>query len=74
MLFQDGIIQLNVIFTRPVQDWEMELVLSFFEQLYSVELQHGEEDGLGRSLSKRGKFEVKSFYKVLTSHDGPSFP
>jgi hypothetical protein len=52
----------------------MELVFSFLEWLYSVQLLHGEEDRLGWSLSKRGKFEVNSFYKVLTSQDGPSFP
>jgi hypothetical protein len=35
MQYQDGRLQWDVIFTRPVQDWEMEMVLSFFEQLYS---------------------------------------
>jgi hypothetical protein len=74
MQYQDGITQWNVIFTRPVQDWELEMVLSFFERLYSLQLRHGEEDRIGWSLSKRSKFEVKSFYKVLTSQDGPSFP
>jgi hypothetical protein len=59
MLFQDGISQ-NVIFTRPVEDWEIEPVLSFFERLYSFHLQHGEEDRLGWSPCKRGKFEVNS--------------
>jgi hypothetical protein len=35
MHVQYGIIQLNVIFTQPIQDWQMELVLSSFERLYS---------------------------------------
>ena len=35
MQFQDGIIQWHVIFTRSVQDGEVEMVLSFFERLYS---------------------------------------
>jgi hypothetical protein len=49
----------------------MELVLFFFERLYSFQLRYVEKDRLGWSPSKRGKFEVKSFYKVLTSQDGP---
>jgi len=73
MFFQEGIIQCNVIFTQHVQDWKMELVLSFLEWLYSFHLRHGHEYRLGWSPSKRDKFEVKSFYKVLTTQDGPSF-
>lgn len=34
MHVQYGIIQLNVIFTRPIQDWLMELVLSSFEVVF----------------------------------------
>jgi len=30
LVVQNGVIQWNVIFTRPVQDWEMEMVPSFF--------------------------------------------
>ena len=58
---QDGNLHWNVIFTQLVQDWEMEMVPSFFERLYYVQLRHGEKDRLGWSPSKRGKFEVKSF-------------
>jgi hypothetical protein len=71
MQYQDEIIQWNVIFTRSVQDWKLEMVLSFFEMLYSLQLRHGEEDRIGWSFSKRSKFEVKSFYKMLTSQGGP---
>jgi hypothetical protein len=73
MQFRDGTIQWNVIFTRLVQDWEVEMVLSFFERLYSIQLRHGDEDRISWSPSNRSKFEVKSFYEVLTSQDGPSF-
>jgi hypothetical protein len=74
MQYQDGKTQWNVIFTRSVQDWEVELVLSFFERLYSLQLRHGEEDRMGWSLSKRSIFKVKSFYTMLTSQDGIPFP
>jgi hypothetical protein len=50
------------------------MVLSFFTQLYSILVRHGEDDMLVWSLSKRGLFEVKSFYEVLNKQDGPSFP
>jgi hypothetical protein len=74
LVVQDGVTQWNVIFTRPVQDWEVEMVLSFFARLYSIPVQHGEDDRLVWSLSKRGQFEVESFYEVLNRQDGPSFP
>jgi hypothetical protein len=67
MQFREGILQWNVIFTIPTQDWELEGVVSFFERLYSFQLRQGEEDRIGWSPSKRSKFEVKSFYQELTS-------
>jgi hypothetical protein len=73
MHIQDGVIMWNVIFTRLVEDWEMEMILSFFERLYSFQVRH-EEDRLIWSPSKRGQFEVKLFYKVLNSQAGHLFP
>jgi len=32
---QDGAAHWNVVFMRLVQDWEVEMVLSFYERLYS---------------------------------------
>jgi hypothetical protein len=71
---QEENIQWNVIFTRPNQDWEVEVAVSFFERLYSFKLRQGEEDRIGWNPSKRRKFEVKSFYQVLTSQKESSFP
>jgi hypothetical protein len=34
LVVHNGIIQLNVLFTRQIQDWEMKMVLSFFERLH----------------------------------------
>jgi len=73
-LVVQNLIQWNVIFTNRVQDWEMDMVLSFFARLYSISVQHGEDDKLIWNLSKRGLFEVKSYYEVLNRKDGPSFP
>jgi len=74
LVVQNGVIQWNVIFKHPVQDWEMEMVFSFFARLYSILIQHGKDDKLVWNLSKRGLFEVKSYYEVLNRKDGPSSP
>jgi len=50
------------------------MVLSFFKQLYSIQVRHGKEDMFVWSPSKKGQFEVKSFYEVLIRQDGPLFP
>jgi diadenosine tetraphosphatase ApaH/serine/threonine PP2A family protein phosphatase len=52
----------------------MEMVLSFLAQLYSISVRHGEDDRLVWNPSKRGLFEVKSYYEVLNRKDGLSFP
>jgi hypothetical protein len=61
-------------YTHPVQDWEMEMVLSFFARLYSISIRHGEDDMLVWILSKRGLIEMKSYYEVLNRKNDPSFP
>jgi hypothetical protein len=52
----------------------MDMVLSFFDRLYSVSARHGEGDRLVWNPSKKGLFEVRSFYEVLIGKDGSSFP
>jgi hypothetical protein len=74
LVVQHGVIQWNNLFTQPIQDWEMEMVLSFFARLYFISVRHGEDDKLVWNLSKRGLFEVKSYYEVSIRKDGPSFP
>jgi hypothetical protein len=48
------------------------MVLSFFDRLYSTSARHGEGDRLVWNPSKKGLFEVRSFYKELIRKDGPS--
>jgi len=66
----DGVAHWNVVFTRLAQNWEVEMVLFLYERLYSHRIRHGAIDRLVWSLSKRGHFEVKSFYKALASLRG----
>jgi hypothetical protein len=41
-----GVAHWNVLFTHYAQDWEVEveMVMSFYELLYSIRVQHGEVD------------------------------
>jgi hypothetical protein len=61
----EGVAHWNVLFTRYAQDWEVEMVMSFYEQLYSIRIRYGEIDRVVWNLSKRRSFEVKTFYKAL---------
>jgi hypothetical protein len=66
MQIHNGSIHWHVLFTRPVQDWEVELVSRFFEMLYSQRVRIGGEDQMCWIPSKRKFFEVKSYYQVLS--------
>jgi hypothetical protein len=74
LVVHNGVTQWNVLFTRQIQDWEMEMILSFFERLYSTLVRHGQGDRLVWNPSKRGLFEARSYYEVLIRKNGPSFP
>jgi hypothetical protein len=50
------------------------MVMSFFEQLYSIRIRHGEVDRVVWNLSKKRNFEVKTFYIALVCHEAASFP
>jgi hypothetical protein len=52
----------------------MDMVLSFFDRLYSISARHGKGDRLVWNPSKNGLFEVRSFCEELIRKDGPSFP
>jgi hypothetical protein len=70
----DRVAHWNVVFTRYAQDWEVDMVLSFYERLYSNRIRHGAVDKLVWNLSKRGIFEVKTLYKALANQEVVSFP
>jgi hypothetical protein len=68
LVVQNGVIQWNILFMRQIQDWEMEMILSFFKRLYSTSVQHVEGDRLVWNLSK------KSLFEVLIRKNGPAYP
>jgi hypothetical protein len=51
----------------------VDVVHSFFEMLYSLRVRRGDVDRIYWSRSKRRKFEVKSYYQVLTILTGSPF-
>jgi hypothetical protein len=69
----NGLMHWNVSFSRAVQDWEVEVVLSFFGLLYSFRRRQGEEDYIQWIPSKRKKFEVRSFFHELSTSRVSSF-
>jgi hypothetical protein len=69
-----GVAHWNVLFTRYAQDWEVEMVISFYELLYFIRIRHREVDRVVWNLSKKMNFEVKTFYKALVCHEAAQFP
>jgi hypothetical protein len=63
----------NVNFLRPTLDWEVNLFTSFFNLLDSLKLRLVGKDNLCWVRSKRGLFDVRSYYNVLVSHDSTHF-
>jgi hypothetical protein len=56
-----------------VHDWEVEVVSTFFELLYSQKVRQGAEDKVCWIPSKKKSFEVKSYYHVLSTPVSSSF-
>jgi hypothetical protein len=70
---QNGNILWNILFSRPVHDWEAEMISIFFEMLYSLKVRCEGEDKICWIQARRKYFEVKSYYKVLSSPIQSSF-
>jgi hypothetical protein len=51
--WRNGSIEWNVIFVHSVQDWEVDVILSFFAQLYSCKVSHENMDRIHWSHSKK---------------------
>jgi hypothetical protein len=70
----NGVIQWNIVFTRLIHDWKVEVLASFYSRLYSFKLQGNLEDKLWWIPSSKGSFEVSMFYRVLSPHGSIPFP
>jgi hypothetical protein len=74
MEHSNGSIQWNIVFTRLLHDWEVETLVSFYNCLYSRKLRGVGEDKLWWIPSRKGTFEVRSFYRALSTQGPSSFP
>ena len=57
--FLGGAPQWNVIFSREVHDWEVDVVTAFFQKLPFVSIQRENQDKLWWIPSKKGTFKVR---------------
>ncbi|KAG2687140.1 hypothetical protein I3760_09G038400 [Carya illinoinensis] len=56
----------NINFSRAAQDWELSIFEDFYSLIYSIRPNSQQEDVLRWSLTDKGIFSVRSFYKTLT--------
>ena len=64
----------DVLFTRLIQDWELESLQSFYSLLYSVNISQNGEDRMVWLPARNGSFKDKLSYKVLTARGSCAFP
>jgi hypothetical protein len=64
--------QWNISFLRSLNDWEVDDLASY-SLLYSYNLGRG-ADKIWWVLNRKGKFEVRSFYNILTMNVSFPFP
>jgi hypothetical protein len=72
--FSSGSLQWDVSFIRAAHDWELDTMASFFTLLYSICRRRVGEDKLWWIPSRKEKFDVRSFYRVLVCNNVPPFP
>jgi hypothetical protein len=73
-IWQNGVPHWDVRFTRLLHDWEVEPFQAMIGLLYSIKVQQNQEDQVCWSPSRRGCFEVKSYYKIISLKTPMVFP
>jgi hypothetical protein len=73
LILESRSFQWDVRFIRAAHDWEVDVLTSFFTLLYSIGLDRDREDKIWWS-PRKGKFDVRSFYKALAFKETNHFP
>jgi hypothetical protein len=73
MQFSNENLQWNISLIRLVHDWKVDLVISFFDLLYSLRLRQGGGDRIYWIPSKTQTFKVRSFYHWFALPLAPYF-
>jgi hypothetical protein len=68
-----GSIQWNIQFSRLIHDWEVDELALFYRCLYACKLRGDGKDKLWWMPSRKGIFEVKSYYRALSPRWSFSF-
>jgi len=63
----------NIIFLSTAHHWKIDLFTSLFTLLYSIRVRRGGDDRICWIPSRRGLFDVGSYYNVLVPHDSTPF-
>jgi hypothetical protein len=66
--------QWNVIFSKEIHDWEVDVVTAFFQKLQTISIRMGSQDKLWWIPSKKCIFKVKDFFGASSIAEGSSFP
>jgi hypothetical protein len=72
--FIGGSRQWNISFIRLAHDWELEVLASSYSLLYSFRMHREGEDKIWWILSRKGKFDVRSYYDTLVRKEASPFP
>jgi hypothetical protein len=70
----NGTTQWNIQFTRLIHNWEVEVLASFYKCLHACKMRGVGDNKLWWLPSRKGIFEVKSFYQAISSSRSSLFP
>ena len=64
----------TLLFSRVVNDWEVELVEHFLQKIQAFRVKREVEYIVTWTTSRCGTFSVKSLYSILKPENSPLFP
>ena len=55
----------DITFSKAFHDWELEILTSFLDLIYSIKIKGNGEDRMCWMPTRSSMFEVKSFYRAV---------